>query len=168
MWNFCRLTALGINYKDGALSKEEQIAQLRGSKFNEWTIILLGEKSYAVEETPTFFNFIAYMYYCGGTLSGPFYEYQDFIQFIEKRGHYKSIPGTFIPTLTRLATSFSKSISTFILCVSVCGNCRYHWWYLCQRICSHWRVCIKESVILSKTYICDVLQHFYCVMSLKC
>ena len=47
------------------------------------------------------------MYYCGGTISGPFFEYVDFIQFIEKKGHYKSIPSTIIPTIKRVAVAFS-------------------------------------------------------------
>jgi hypothetical protein len=51
------------------------------------------------------------MYYCGGTLSGPFFEYHDFMLFIEKEERYKNIPSTIVPTLKRLAEAFCNDYS---------------------------------------------------------
>ena len=32
----------------------------------------------AIEEIPSFFDFMAYLYFCGAAISGPFYEFKDF------------------------------------------------------------------------------------------
>lgn len=60
------------------------------------------------------------MYFCGGTIAGPFYEYKDYKNFMEKKEHYSSIPSTFIPTLIRLSHAGSilcDNSSIVILCV---------------------------------------------------
>lgn len=36
------------------------------------------ELKYAVEDIPSFFNFMSYIYFCGASISGPWYEYKDF------------------------------------------------------------------------------------------
>jgi hypothetical protein len=46
---------------------------------------------------------MGYMFYCGGTIAGPFYEYKDYINFIERKNHYAVIPSTITPTLKRLS-----------------------------------------------------------------
>ena len=38
-----------------------------------------GERIYAIEKCPSFYDYLGYLYYCGGTIAGPFYEYKDFI-----------------------------------------------------------------------------------------
>jgi len=45
------------------------------------------------------------MYYCGGTLAGPFYEYKDFMNFMELKDEFKNIPNTFLPTIKRFSTA---------------------------------------------------------------
>ena len=69
---------------------------------------LIGEKEFSVRETPTFQDFMGYMYYCGGSISGPFFEYHDFIEFIELKGRYSKIPSTIVPTLSRLSIAVCK------------------------------------------------------------
>lgn len=61
----------------------------------------------AISKAPSFVDFIGYMYYCGGTIAGPFYEYTDYINFIETKEHYKHIPNTVLPTLKRLLHALS-------------------------------------------------------------
>lgn len=74
------------------------------------TSFALGERAYAIKEAPSFSDFLGYMYYCGGTIAGPHYEYADYINFIERKGHYLKIPSSFIPTLKRFATAVCKSL----------------------------------------------------------
>ena len=38
------------------------------------------EIEYAVEEVPSLFDFLSYLYFCGAAISGPFYEFKDFQQ----------------------------------------------------------------------------------------
>ena len=46
------------------------------------------------------------MYFCGATIAGPFYEFRDYKNFIERKEHYKEIPSTIIPSLLRLSNAF--------------------------------------------------------------
>ena len=48
---------------------------------------------------------MGYMYYCGGTIAGPFFEYKDYTNFINRTNHYSAIPTTIVPTLIRFATA---------------------------------------------------------------
>ena len=61
------------------------------------------EKKYAVQEFPTFFEYMGYLYFCGAAISGPFYEYKDFIQMIRKEGDFKNVPSTTKPALIRFS-----------------------------------------------------------------
>ena len=64
----------------------------------------LGEREFAVDDTPTFTEFLGYIYFCGATIAGPFFEYKDYKNLIEKKGHYKEVPSTIIPSLLRFFT----------------------------------------------------------------
>jgi hypothetical protein len=48
----------------------------------------IGEKEYLVEKLPSFYEYMGYMYYCGGTIAGPFFEYKDYTNFINRTNHY--------------------------------------------------------------------------------
>jgi len=80
MMNLCRIAAVSINYRDGSVPKEEQDTKLKTRKqiLND-IIINLGERVYAIDKCPSFYDYLGYLYYCGGTIAGPFYEYKDFI-----------------------------------------------------------------------------------------
>jgi hypothetical protein len=77
---------------------------------------------YAIKDTPSFFDFLSYVFYCGGTISGPFYEYKDFDNFINKKDIYVTIPNTMIPTIKRFLTAFSNYINNLIYLVFVALN----------------------------------------------
>jgi hypothetical protein len=62
------------------------------------------------------------MYFCGGTLSGPFFEYKDFDNFIHLNSHYKNIPSTIVPTLKRISAALGKNY-LFINNYSISGAC---------------------------------------------
>ena len=101
MMNFTKLTALAISYKDGNDDIQTAKKSLRESKIDRFN--KLGEIYYRIEKLPNIGDFFCYMFYCGGTVSGPFFEYNDFNTFIEKKGHYKVIPNSILPTLKRVA-----------------------------------------------------------------
>lgn len=68
------------------------------------------ELEYAnLEGIPSFFDYWAYMYFCGASISGPFYEYKDFQLYMKSQKHYKDIPSTVVPTLMRV-----KDLAIFI------------------------------------------------------
>jgi len=49
------------------------------------------------------------MYFCGASISGPFYEYKDFQMYMKSQSHYAKIPSTVVPTLMRV-----KDLALFI------------------------------------------------------
>lgn len=70
------------------------------------------------------------MYYCGGTIAGPFFEYKDYTNFINRTNHYQAIPSTIIPTIIRFATAIGKKnnftfIIAFIVVNSLLGDTFY-------------------------------------------
>lgn len=68
-----------------------------------------------VEETLSFSNFICYAYYCGGTIAGPFYEYRDFMNFIELKKEYANVPSTISATLKKFITAiFFIGVNIFL------------------------------------------------------
>ena len=71
MFNFSRLTSLACCIRDG-----DKIAQAK--KADKEADLKPREKAYAVTETPSFFDFMSYLYFCGAAISGPWYEYKDF------------------------------------------------------------------------------------------
>ena len=62
----------------------------------------IGERLYAIDKIPKFWDYLGYMFFCGGTIAGPFYEYKDYINFIQKKDDYSYIPNTILPTLKRI------------------------------------------------------------------
>lgn len=92
MFNFCRVTSLVCCVRDGLKIRNETSLRPANLKTRE--------KTFAIEEgIPSFFDFWAYMYFCGGVISGPWYEFKDFQNYMRGTGHYKSIPSTILPTL---------------------------------------------------------------------
>lgn len=65
MFNFCRVTSLVCAVRDGKALKEGKELKSR-------------EKVHAISEVPSFWDYWSYMYFCGGAISGPWYEYVDF------------------------------------------------------------------------------------------
>ena len=73
MFNYCRVTSLVCCLRDGITIKE---ARAKGKDVQP--DLKRRELAYAVEEVPSFFDFISYLYFCGAAISGPFYEFKDF------------------------------------------------------------------------------------------
>ena len=96
MFNFCRVSSLACCIRDGHyMTKAEKDGKEPDLKPRE--------KAFAIKEIPSFFDFMSYLYYCGAAISGPWYEYKDFMDMIHQRGDFKSIPSTIKPGLIRFA-----------------------------------------------------------------
>lgn len=52
------------------------------------------------------------MYYSGGTIAGPFYEYRDYINFVEKKDSYKSIPSTVVASILRFGIALGREFNS--------------------------------------------------------
>mmetsp|Transcript_22713 Transcript_22713/g.19734 ORF Transcript_22713/g.19734 Transcript_22713/m.19734 type:complete len:322 (+) Transcript_22713:506-1471(+) len=59
-----------------------------------------------IEKLPSFFEYISFVFYYGGCLVGPSYEYKDYSDFIHKRGIYAKYHGFVIPSLVNLFAGF--------------------------------------------------------------
>ena len=71
MFNFCRVTSLACCLKDGQVLTKAR-------KDGKEPDLKTREIRYAIEEFPSFFDYISYLYFCGAAISGPFYEFKDF------------------------------------------------------------------------------------------
>jgi D-alanyl-lipoteichoic acid acyltransferase DltB (MBOAT superfamily) len=94
MFNFCRVTSLVCAVSDGVKLKTngEQDCGLKTR-----------EKKFAITEgIPPLLDFWAYMYFCGGCISGPWFEFKDFQQYMRHEAHYRTIPSTVLATLKRV------------------------------------------------------------------
>ena len=91
-----KVTCLACVLKDG-----DEVKRARNAK--EEPDLKKREVLMAVEETPTLFDFIAYMNFAGGSISGPWYEYKDLMMLYRKEGHYEKIEevSTFKPGFVR-------------------------------------------------------------------
>ena len=71
MFNYCRVTSLACCLRDGQTVIE---ARRQGKEPD----LKRREKQLAIEDVPSFFDFLSYMYFCGAAISGPFFEFKDF------------------------------------------------------------------------------------------
>jgi len=104
MFNYCRVSSLACCIKDGAA-----IMAVRKSKGDDVArkipLADLGvdlkkrELAHALEDVPTFFEFLSYLYFVGACISGPWYEYNDFNDLINRQGVYKDVPSTWKKSL---------------------------------------------------------------------
>lgn len=93
MFNFCKVTSLVCAVSDGLRIKVEG---------RDKVDLKSREKQYANEDgIPNFIDYWAYMYFCGASISGPWYEYKDFQLYMKSQENYKSIPNTVSATFTR-------------------------------------------------------------------
>jgi len=93
MFNFCRVTSLVCCVRDGIHLK----------KYGDKADLKSREKKFAISEgIPTFLDYWSYMYFCGACISGPWYEFKDFQNYMSGKENYKIIPNTLQPTLVRI------------------------------------------------------------------
>jgi MBOAT, membrane-bound O-acyltransferase family len=81
-----RLSSLGFCYKDGGLNDSELIKDQIQRK---------------VVHMPSIMEVYSYTFFCSACLCGPFFEFSDYINFIEMKGNYAKVPSTVLASLSR-------------------------------------------------------------------
>jgi hypothetical protein len=100
-----KLSALAFCYKDGAMEEKDLLEEQKENK---------------VVKMPTIIEMMSFTFFCCGCIVGPFFEYSDYIMFIEERGRYKHVPSTFVPSLIKLGQGLSKDITNYLQTFIVC------------------------------------------------
>jgi hypothetical protein len=84
MFSYCKNTSLACNIKDGYFAKKAEAEKKEP--------VLKGrEKLFLIKEMPSFYDYMAYMYFCGSAISGPWFEYKDLYDFLRVQGHYSKV-----------------------------------------------------------------------------
>ena len=63
---------------------------------------------------PNILQFLSYSFNVNGCMVGPFYEYRDFIEMIEKKGRYENIPSPILPTMNRFLHAHICLVLNFV------------------------------------------------------
>mmetsp|Transcript_38321 Transcript_38321/g.36675 ORF Transcript_38321/g.36675 Transcript_38321/m.36675 type:complete len:202 (+) Transcript_38321:359-964(+) len=83
-----RFISLSFCYKDGAEDDKDLLPEQIERK---------------VQKMPNVLEMFSYTYFCCTCFCGPFYDFADYIKFIEMKGHYHKIPNSIGPTLYNFA-----------------------------------------------------------------
>jgi len=87
---FTRLWGLSHAYKDGMQSRNSRFdAEIEQTKKVKLTPAMLDRK---VRFLPDIIEFTSFVFFSPTAVGGSFYEYKDYINFIEQRGHYSNMP----------------------------------------------------------------------------
>lgn len=81
-----KLSALAYCYADGAIKDEELLPEQIERK---------------VTKLPTPLEIASYVFFCSACIVGPFFEYSDYIMYIERKGRYEHIPLSIVPSLQK-------------------------------------------------------------------
>lgn len=119
MMNLTKISAVSINYRDGTVPKEKREAELKTRKQTNFFKLILGEREYLIEEVPSFYDYLGYIYPCCGTIAGPFFEFKDYVNFINRAGHYSAIPSTVFATLKRVSHVLSNFQNLYLYIFSI-------------------------------------------------
>lgn len=92
MVNYVKLTVLAINYHDADKTPNEMSAR---------------EQKYTIKEKPSFVDYFGFFFFCGSAVTGPPFEFNEHLDFINLRGDYAFLKrgATIIPGLKRLAAT---------------------------------------------------------------
>ena len=112
MFNFSRVTSLACCIRDG---EKIAVAKKEGKEAD----LKPREKAFAVEEIPSFFDFISYLYFCGAAISGPWYEYKDFRQMINREGDFKDVPNTVWAATRRYIEAWLRVATGAVLAIYI-------------------------------------------------
>ena len=88
-----KLSALAFCFSDGSYEDSDLLPEQIERK---------------IVKTPSVLEVASYVFYCSGCIVGPFFEFSDYIMYIEERGRYKSIPISIIPSLKKFLTGKRK------------------------------------------------------------
>lgn len=105
----CKLSALAFCYKDGGERDENLLPEQKERK-----VVII----------PSPLEMMSYVFFSSACLCGPFFEYADYINYIERRGVFEKVPGTVVPGLLRLGQGM------LCLVINIVGS-NYYWIPFC-------------------------------------
>jgi hypothetical protein len=79
-----KLCSMAVSYRDGSPAIKDPENSLHKHEFK-----------LRATKAPSILDVYSFAFSCTGCIVGPFYEYTDYINFVNKEGKYKSIPPTF-------------------------------------------------------------------------
>jgi len=88
-----KLSALAFCYRDGGEKDENLLKEQIERK---------------IVKMPSPLEMMSYVFFCGACICGPFFEYSDYINYIEKKGIYANMPSSFIASIIRFVQGHSK------------------------------------------------------------
>jgi lysophospholipid acyltransferase len=87
----CKFCSFAFCYQDGYyLQSQEKIIQLSKEQIR-----------YSITKF-TLLEYVSYIFFFPSSICGPFFEFNDFMNFIYRREEYSNIPNTIIPSLVRM------------------------------------------------------------------
>ena len=93
----CKLWMFSFAYKDGG---------------EDHKTLTKDQMERKIDEMPSIIEYLSYVFYCGGGIVGPVFEFADFKNFMELKGHYKDMPRgtssyvTIVPAMKELLGGF--------------------------------------------------------------
>jgi hypothetical protein len=116
-----RLSSLGFVYYDGWKHEElQKVKEGKETKHGHKIKELSGEQmERMMKDRPTLLEILSYTSYPAANVAGPFFEYRDYIDFIEENGRYKSIPSSYTWAFRKLFLG----ISSLFFCVVIPMYC---------------------------------------------
>lgn len=87
----CRWTAFAWAYRDGG---------------KDASVLTADQEENKILELPPFWKYFSYINFYGNSIVGPFCEYRDFEDFIERKNNYEKVHSTLIPGLIYFIGSF--------------------------------------------------------------
>lgn len=88
-----KLSALAFCFGDGSYKNEDLLPE---------------QIERRVDKLPSPLEIASYVFYCSGCIVGPFFEFSDYIMYIEERGRYAKIPISIVPAIKRFLTGKRK------------------------------------------------------------
>ena len=96
-----RLSSLGYCYSDGQPERQKSLIEEQESR--------------KLDKKPTLLEIFSYISYPAANLCGPFFEFRDYIDFIEENGRYANIPSSLKQTLRSTAYGIFNLVAWIIL-----------------------------------------------------
>lgn len=102
MFAYCKNTSLAANIKDYETIKK---AQKKGEKPD----VKPREMLFALDERPSFFDYMSYIYFSISSICGPWIEYKDLMEFFKAKNNYKDIHSkrSFFPAILLFVSAIS-------------------------------------------------------------
>jgi len=109
-----RLSSLGFVYADGRRMIEQEKNKTK-SDLKDTRELSDDQKERLVKDKPTLIEIFSYTSYPAANMCGPFFEFRDYIDFIEENDRYKNIPQSFQRSFKKLF----QGLFFLVLCIGI-------------------------------------------------